>query len=312
MSLSVENLVKKLSFEWFKKKNEFFLREGLYNPDLGRIHNSFLERDDVKGGEEETRIITVDVDLNRYCWSCIFYGSDAARQFDDETLFNSNYYPIDSHDISTDIVTLIHKSTEKFIDIEAIDVFIKNVAQEAAQTIDRLKTTSTDSNYINALSDFLVKLREVLNDEFSHIKRQIKLKRSQNGVDRKLTVQICSRLANFRLNNKLFITNVDGPLDKANALLYLLSPTKDRLPNVKIWVEDWAKRDVYYLLSKLQDVVSPRFSMASIDGKNALRLKDNGLFDQGNYKKFKSADLPKYEAKNPNKAVIDDFFKTLF
>ena len=310
----INQLVSKLNYEWFKKKNSFFLNEGLYNKSLEKIYDTMTETHNIRVGEdewkEEENTIIVDVDLKKYCWSSFFHGSSVANGLISESEYMNGSFPVDSRDIANEIVTVINTYTEKFTDVNAIDIVINEFIDAAKAEVENLQISVADEIYKYVMDDFIINLRHEISEKFSHIKYQLNLTDSYVTFERKLTVEVCTQLANFKIRNKRLITSVDGGHDKGIALHYALTQKPGELSNIKLRIEDWANSDVYYLLSRLSDIITDRFSIADIERKKALYLKTGKLFDRNLFDNFKSQKIDTY--KDVNKSSIDSQLAALF
>lgn len=310
---AVQNLVSKLDPVWFKKKKESFEQEGLYDKATGKISDelpiseSFQVADDK--WEEHERYVKVDINFPSYCWDSFFYGSQS-YSLDPET--SGAVLPVDANEIAGKIIEVIYKDIEKFTDVHAINAVIEKVIESITQQAKQLQQIAGDEEYTAAINDFLSRAVNEINFEFTHIKNQLELRKVLGGTERKLTPEICSKIAAFKVNGKRLITNVEGPLDEGHALLQLLTPGSGNTSSMKIFIADWANKDVYYLLIKLESLLTSRFSIAGIEKKKALFLKTGKLFTQSLFNTFRSQKLEAYTSSDTNKSAIDALVTSLF
>lgn len=309
----IRKLLSKLNHEWFKKKNYFFSREGLYDKAEKKIHASFDEVDYVQVDDEKwddvKREIVVDIELNRYCWDSFFYGS-MSYGMNSHDMFPE--FPIDSKDVADEIIEFINKKVVKFTDVTAIDAVIRLVVEEIKNEVVKFQQSGYDEEYNKVLDEFFTNTRKEISNEFRHIKEQIRLKKSTDSLDRTLTPEICEKIANFRLGNKKLITSVESDYSIGDALFDLLGPKSAKKTPIKLRVEDWQNQDVYYLISRLSEILTDRVSIANIERKKTLFLRKGTLFARGTYDKFRTQSLDSYIAINPNKHTIDAQLEYLF
>lgn len=309
---AIRNLLSKLDYDWFKKKSDFFLKEGLYDKERKKILESFEETDYVQVDDDKwedvEREIVVNIDLDKYCWNSFFYGSlSYGMNLDDMP----PEFPIDAKDVADEVVEFINKKVEKFTDVTAINTVIEAAVEAVKNETTNLQKSVPVVEYSKALDYFVINTRKEISAEFQHIKEQLRLNKQSSSIDRKLTPEICTKIANFRLGNKKFITTVEGGLDEGAALLYLLNPKSDKKVGIKIRAEDWKNNDVYYLLSRLSDILTDRISFAAIEKKKTLLLKTGKFFTRSIFDAFKSQKLDAYGSK-PDKAAIDEQLAPLF
>lgn len=175
-----------------------------------------------------------------------------------------------------------------------------------------MKQDSNDPEYISFLDGFFLRVTQAIHSEFKYISRQIEFKKAYSNIERKLTPEICSKIALFKVDGNKLITNVQGPLnDKGQALFQLLTPGSVKTIPIKIRVEDWNNQDVYYLLKRLAEIFTDCTTVADIERKKMLFLKKQKLFVRNLYDKFKSANLDSYCLSNPRKVQIDDQLNSL-
>jgi hypothetical protein len=215
---AVQNLVSKLNPAWFNKKKETFQQEGLYDKVTGKIFEELPFNEAIQVASDKWR--EVDIDLIKYCWNSFFYGG-LSYDLDPET--SAAMLPVDSNEIANEIIEVIYRDIEKFTDVYAINAVIEKVIESVTQQARQLQQSTGDKEYTAVLNDFLSKVINEINREFAHIKNQLALK-ALGGIERKLTAEICSKIAAFKLNGKRLITNVEGPLDEGQALLQVLTP----------------------------------------------------------------------------------------
>lgn len=312
----VKNLVSKLNYEWFKEKSIFFLKEGLYNEEHGKIYDIITYSESIEDNEanfeEEIMDIVVDIDLAKYCWDSYFYGSNGEHLLNSESESIYKILPVDAIDISHEILWIINNYIEKFTDVKAIDIIIKKVMETMRGTVSELQKSTNDPSYIKVLNEFVVKSTSKINEDFHHIKQQIELRNSGVTLERNITKEICSKIANFRIGNKKLITSVSGELSMGEAIFYLLNSYGEKKTNIKLRIEDWLNNDVYYLIYRLSQIVTDNISIADIDHKKVLYLRTGKLFLSGTYDSFKSQKLEIYKSTNANKSSIDSQLASLF
>lgn len=314
---AVTDLVSKLNYDWFKEKNLFFEKEAFYDKKYDKIDGILPRSDhyeDEKGNwVEVNRDIVLDIDLVKYCWSSFFNGSYAEGLLASESEYLSAKFPIDASDIARDILHIIHVYTEKFTDIKAIDVIIKEVIETIKQSVNDLQKSVKNDVYKKVLNDFVVNTKNEISKKFSHIKQQINLINLPDTIERKLTKEICSKIAKFRLGGKDLVTHFEGKISMEEAFFSILNPYQKKLPNVDIYVQSWGIQDVYYLLFKLWEIIPANFSFVDIERKKSLNLKLGGLFKANNYEKFKSKNLQSYIKRHPDRvSEIDSQLASLF
>ena len=218
----------KLDYKWFNQKKENFLNETLYDSDAKRVTGLIPFKEYVKGvfDDDVLKFVDekVDYDLLGYCMSgniisiCFFQ-----KELYNNTIFHpsdSNLYevrisklPADTNDVTNSIIETVEKNIS-YSDVKATDAYIKKVIITVEQAIKDIPEYFSDNEYKAVLNDFFVNTKERITEEFSYIKEQIDLINSPDRLERKLTAEICSKIANFRLTNMKLITSVRGSLDE--------------------------------------------------------------------------------------------------
>lgn len=311
---AVNDIISKLDYDWFKKKNDFFLKEGLYNDSLKKIHAIITQTEslniDEGNSEEFEKGIEVDIDLKQYCWNSFFYGSSAEQTLTSDEEYWFAQFPFDAGDAADAVINFIDEYTKNFTAPLAFDKVITNVKEAVKKTIEDLQSSINDDMYKQILTYIRQNIDDEISEEYNHIKLQIDLIDSSATDRRHLNEATCSKIANFKLGSKKFITLIKGELNEGAALFNLLNPQSIKIPGVKISVEEWTNQDVYYLISRLPEIFDNKFSIASIERKRVLHLKTNRPFERRLFDSFKSQKAKDY-ASHPNKTSIDNQFRTL-
>ena len=148
--------------------------------------------------------------------------------------------------------------------------------------------------------------------EFLEFSKISSLFNTPASIEKKLTEDICAKIAIIKLGNKKLVSYIIGNENAGAALFYLLNVDAKPISSTKIMIEDWTNLDVYYLFSKLSDIITDKFSIAEIEKKKILYLKTGNLFYANLFYTFKVQKLPKYQEKNPNKQLIDAQLSSIF
>ena len=312
----VKDLFLKLNYDWFGQKKIFFLKEGLYNKNYEKVFDTInyseIIVDEEGNYREENYDIVLDIDLPKYCWYSFFYGSYGEQLLKSEEDFYNLSYPIDGEEIGDDILRCIYSSIANFTDAKAIRIVIEKVITIINQTANDLKNSSDDEEYKKVLDVFIENSSKKINDKFLHVTEQIDLLNSSETLERKISIEVCSKIANFKINNKKFITSVSGELNVEEALFYLLNSETEKKSKIKLVVEDWINNDVYYLISRLSEIITDKFSIADIERKQGLYLKTGKQFSRIYFDPFKSQKLETYNITSRNKSSIDSQLTSLF
>ena len=274
----IRNEVLKLNYDWFKSKKALF-RAGSMLAKAKDIH------------------FNKDVDLAAYCWK---------NEIESIISIGPTGYAI-----ANSIVYIINNHIKRYSDVYAIQLIIQKVFEVIDKEAANLNR-SGNTNYKTVLSFFVENTRNLISQKFTHIQEQIGLTKALVPFERKLTVEICAKIGNFRINNKKLISSVEGTTDEGEALFFLLNLPLDKKSKVIIGVEDWKTYDVYYLLSKLFDIVTDRITPAGIEEKEAFYLKNGRLFSRQAFDTFKSQKLSRYIDVSKNKSSIDTQLRTIF
>ncbi len=309
-------MVLKLDFEWFNQKKQFFLKEGLFNKGYGKVYDTINYNESIVDEEghiiEETTEIVLDIDLTEYCWSGYFYGSTEEQLIRSESSYINHNFPIDGEEIVDDILQVISSSIEKFTDAKAINIVIEQVLSTMKQTISGLIVLTADEEYIQFLQDFIERSLKKIDEKYLHIKNQINLLKANCSLERKISIELCAKIANFKIKNKKFITGVSDGYSVEDMLFYLFNSNAEKRLNVKLTIEDWQNKDAYYLISKLSEIITDNLSIADMERKKVLYLKTGKLFDRTSFDSFKSQKLEIYKTTDLNRALIDNQLATLF
>ena len=312
----VRDLVLKLDNKWFNQKKLFFLKEGLYNKDYGKVYDTISYNElieDVEGNfMEETTEIVLDIELPEYCWSGYFYGCAEEQFIRSENDYLTHNLPINGEELVDDILQVIYSSIDKFTDAKAINIVIEMAISTIKKSIHELLSIAVDEEYKVVLNNFLDKSSNKIHQKFIHIDQQILLLDSNQTFERKMNKEVCLKIANFKIKNKKLITSVSGGCSIEDALFYLFNSNAEKICNVKLTIEDWLNKDVYYLISKLSDTITDNFYIAEIERKKVLHLKTGKLFERNSYDNFKSQKLEIYKTADPNRSLIDIQLATLF
>lgn len=312
----VKDLVLRLNYGWFEEKKIFFLKEGLYNKNNEKVFDTISSSEIIVDEDgnyiEENYNIVLDIDLPKYSWFSFFYGSYGEQLLKSEEDFNNIGYPIDGEDIADDILRSIYLSILNFTDAKAIHIVIEKVITIINQTINDLKNSSDDEEYKKVLDVFIENSSKKIHDKFLHVTEQIDLLSSSETLERKINIEVCTKIANFKIKNKKLITSVSGEVTAAEALFYLLNSETEKKSNIRLVVEDWINNDVYYLISRLSEIITDRFSIADIERKKVLYLKTTKLFSRASFDTFRSQKLEIYKVTSPNKSSIDSQLSSLF
>jgi len=274
----IRNQVLKLDYDWFKSKELFFAAGSM----LAKAKDIHFNK---------------DVDLAAYCWK---------NEIESIISIGPTGYAI-----ANSIVYIINNHIKRYSDVYAIQLIIQKVFEVIDKEAANLNR-SGNTNYKTVLSFFVENTRNLISQKFTHIQEQIGLTKALVPFERKLTVEICAKIGNFRINNKKLISSVEGTTDEGEALFYLLNLPLDKKSKVIIGVEDWKTYDVYYLLSKLFDIVTDRITPAGIEEKEAFYLKNGRLFSRQAFDTFKSQKLSRYIDVSKNKSSIDTQLRTIF
>lgn len=251
--------------------------------------------------------------MPKYCWYSFFYGSYGEQLLKSEEDFNNLSYPIDGEDITDDILRIIYSSIAQYTDAKAIRIVIENVITIINQTANDLKNSGDDDDeYKKVLDAFIENSSKKINDKFLHVKEQIDLLNSSETLERKISLEVCPKIANIKVNNKKLITSVSGKVTVDDALFYLLNSNTEKKSNIKLIIEDWINKDVYYLLSRLSEIITDKFSIADIERKKVLYLKTGKLFSRKPFDTFRSQKLEIYKITSRNKHSIDSQLASLF
>ena len=312
----IRDSILKLNSDWFEEKKIFFLKEGLYNKNYEKVFDTLSYSEIIVNEEgnyiEENYDIVLDIDLPKYCWYSFFYGSYGEQLLKSEEDFYNLSYPIDGEDIADDILRIIYSSIAKFTDAKAIRIVIEKVITIINQTTNDLKNSSVDGEYKKVLDAFIENSSKKINAKFLHVTEQIDLLNSSETLERKISLEVCSKITNFKINNKKLITSVSGEVTVDDALFYLLNSNAEKKSNIKLIIEDWINNDVYYLISRLSEIITDKFSIADIERKKVLYLKTGKLFSRTSFDTFRSQKLEIYKITSRNKSSIDSQLASLF
>jgi hypothetical protein len=274
----IRNQILKLNYDWFESKVFFFL-----------TGSALAEAKDIHFNK--------DVDLAAYCWN-----NDIGSMISIEPT---------GYAIANSIVFIINNHIKRYSDVYAIQLIIQKVFEvideEAASLI-----RSGNTNYKTVLNFFVDNTKTLISQKFSHIKEQVALTKAFAAFDRKLTPEICAKIANFRINNQKLITSVPKGTSEGEALFYLLSSPVGEKSKITLRVDDWINNDVFYLFLKLSENVTDLNTPTEIEAKKALYLKKPTLFTSSAFRTFKSQKLPVYIDKSKHKSLIDTQLRTIF
>ena len=241
MDTTVRDLVLKLDNKWFNQKKRFFLKEGLYNKDYGKVYHTINYSEIIEDEEgnfiDENREIVLNIDLIEYCWSGYFYGSAEEQLIKSEYEYINQNFPIDGEEIVDDILQVIILSIEKFTDAKAINIVIEKAISTIKQSINELLSIAVDEEYKEVLNNFLDKSSNKIHQKFLHIIQQISLLKANETFERKMNKEVCLKIANFKIKNKKLITSVSGRCSIEDALFYLFNSNAEKICNVKLLIE---------------------------------------------------------------------------
>lgn len=285
---SIQKIIGKLNFEWFKSKKLEFET------------NKFILK--VKNPSEP---LLVD-NLIEYCWGR--YYSELSESSQTDWIM----YEIDAVVISKEVLNHVKLITNKYSNINAINTIIHSTIEAVSVSVLDLKNTNSNQEYHLVLENFHQNTIEIVNKEFKHIDEQFQITDNINTVDRKLTIEICSKIANFKLNNKKLITGVKPDKKEGEILFYLLKSEEKVIPDAYLSIEDWANQDFYYLLQILISSFSDKIILEDIERKNVLHLKHSLPFKANKLSKFRTEKLEFYKETNKNKYQIESQFTSLF
>jgi len=307
----IDDQIQRLNYEWFLRKREFFIREPLYVEKLNRIKDTLTNTETVFNGEDFVdfeKVINIDIDLEHYCWNSHFEGSTLKAVLLDEQLVKTLALPVDGNEICAELIEKIKLDTLLYSDATAINQYLTLVKKQIPNTISKLTSPYNDIPYNDTLNLFLKNTEDIINNKFTHIYEQIELISANKDYRASLTLEKCNELANVKINENRFITDT-GDIERGAALFYLLDDDSVAPKDLKIRIEDWADRDVYYLLHRLQQLFKVNFTPAGLEQRRILYMKTNKPFKQSGYNTFKSQKIKTYRI--TRKKQIDDFLKQL-
>jgi hypothetical protein len=187
MKTTLKDLVLILDYNWFSKKNEYFLKEPFYSKKHEKIYeiipHSDYHEDDRGNLIEEGNDIVLDIDLANYCWNSYFEGSLQKLR----PLYEIPDSPTDAWHIAQSILSLIIEHTEKYTEPKAINNYILTVVEETKNVIKELIAKNHDPIYGGVLDNFFSKTRKEISKKFYHIKQQIELDSYEERLEFNLT-----------------------------------------------------------------------------------------------------------------------------
>lgn len=309
--------IKNLNEEWYNSKKSFFILEPCYDERLNKIiikgEPQHWEHEDEETGEYKDGLYYPDMieyPLSQYCWISKFEGCLA---FSNIEIIGD--VPSEIHNLPVDGVEVcesLMKYYKKFFKTITDHSWIAKEIIDNLKAIEYAFSIKKDySDYDKAKYYILKKYKECILAEYgSHV--TLYNKHSNKSIYRTLSIDVCNRIAEFRLNNKCFITSVDGDITKGAALHNLFSYEMQPNSNIKLYVDDWQKKDVYYLLMKLFELVTDTFNIQEIERKQMLTLKGTQPFKSSAYSIFKSGKYESHYINDKNKAIIDSQVEALF
>ena len=308
LEANVIRQVRYLDQNWFERKKAAFVKEVFYKTEKDRIIESWSEISNFFDEESDQQIeekdeVSIDIDIVKYSWNSYYPGSNLNHEEERE----SNQIVNDSYRVSRNLIVLIERQIELFTDIRAINTIIIFVRDIVISEMPKMKSQYNSSEYSEALDYFVSKFRFELRNEYSHISKQLRII-GANTLYNELTIEICNKIADFKLRGTRFITSA-SPINRGEALHNLLTLNSPLISNLNISIEDWFNQDAYYLIYLIDKHFSDSFTITMIENKDALVMKNRQMFKRSGYYDFSSTNLESYLRNRKNQSIDDQMLQ---
>lgn len=304
--------IKNLNEDWYNSKKSFFILEPCYDKKLKKIiikgNPVHWEHEDEETGKYNEGLYYPDMikyPLSQYIWISKFEGCLAFNNIEIIDDFPSEIHnlPIDGAEVSESLMKY-YKSFFKSITDHSL--IAKEVIANLKDIAFAFEITKDSSDFDKTKHDIFRSIYNKVYDVYgSHI--ILFNSHTKKSIDRLLTIDICNKIANFKIKNKRLITSVvPAEQDKAAILLFLLTDVYKGESNSKIYIEDWGIQDFYYLLSLIKDSFSNINTLSQIDENEGFVLKRKKFFKSNSFSKFKSDKQSVFKNTSETPSLIDE------
>jgi len=289
----IKDLIFNLNNKWFEDKKSFFELEMMI------WLNKNEEMEDLG-----------DYSFINYCWHSVIenYIPNNEEKYKPEHL----KLAVDAEDIAHKIVSLIDKEIQKKSHISIKYNIISTSIVSIKSIVRNLIDTSTNDQHKVVLGNFLINIENIINKKFSEIKVEADELSQLIQDDRKLTIEMCTKIANFKLGKRKLVTHVrmkktkvkltekDG-LTEGEALFEIFNPEDTDLPQTDVFMESWNTSDIYLLLNELESFFYGVFSLKIVDEKFSLLYEESDYFVLANFRSWHSQKKETYLKRYPKK-----------